>query len=154
MAEARIEAFAAQDDTAADKLAVDRAEAERVVSEFAERLEGARRATHRADVELSTFAASNLAALLSERVPQAQAAVGAVTQALEALTSAHSSWLAVETESMRLLRLAGHDTRDQPRFPERLAELVRDARRAGDEIVPLPLPVARRRATVEAGGRS
>lgn len=142
ISEARLEAFAAQDEKAAKALAAERADAEQRVAEFAERAEGAHRATARADVELGAFAASNLPALLREREPDAQAAVKAVSDALEALDRANGAWHAVESESMRLLRLAGRDTRDQPRFPERLADVVRDARRAGDIVVPLPLPVA------------
>jgi hypothetical protein len=46
----------------------------------------------------------------------------------------------VESEAAALLRLAGRDTRDLPRFPELLANLVRDARRAGGVGVPTPLP--------------
>ena len=142
ISEARLEASAAQDEKTAKTLAAERADAEQRVAEFAERAEGAHRATARADVELGAFAASNLPALLRERVPDAQAAVKAVRDALEALDKANGAWQAVESESMRLLRLAGRDTRDQPRFPERLADVVRDARRAGDTVVPLPLPLA------------
>jgi hypothetical protein len=39
-----------------------------------------------------------------------------------------------------LLRTAGRDTGALPVFPERLAGLVRDARRAGGSDVPAPLP--------------
>jgi hypothetical protein len=142
ISEARLEAFAIQDEAAAATLALEREQAERTVADFAERAEGARRAVLRAEVEASTFAAANLQALLRERVPQAQEAVKAVTDALEALDAAHAAWHAIEADSMQLLRLAGQDTRSQPRFPERLADLVRDARRVGGADVPLPLSAA------------
>lgn len=93
----------------------------------------------RAEDDASTFAADHLEALLRERLPQAREAVKAVKDALHALQAAHSAWHAVESDSMRLLRRAGQNTTSQPRFPERLAELVRDAQRAGAVDVRLPL---------------
>jgi hypothetical protein len=138
--EGLVEAFARGDEVAAGRLASERADAEWAVA--AERLEGARRATQRAEVELSTFARENLEGLLRERVPQANAAAHAVTDALEALHAAHAEWTSVEVASMALLRLAGQRTDSQPRFPPALAALVRDARRVDAGNVPLPLPVA------------
>ena len=39
-----------------------------------------------------------------------------------------------------MLRLAGEDTRDMPRFPEEVHRLDRDAKRLGGAKVPLPVP--------------
>jgi hypothetical protein len=62
-----------------------------------------------------------------------------VERAVEQLGEAHSRWNSVEAEIASLLRLSGNDTGTLPRFPQRLADLVRDARRA-DVSVPAPLP--------------
>jgi hypothetical protein len=138
--EALVDAFARGDEVAAERLTSERADAERAVA--AERLEGARRATQRAEVELGTFAREHLDELLRERVPQANAAVHAVADTLEALLAAHAEWTSIEAASMGLLRLAGQRTDNQPRFPAPLAALVQDARRVDAGEVPLPLPVA------------
>jgi hypothetical protein len=140
LTEARVEAFAAHDENAAEELQGERTAADATVAEFAERLEGARRGVQRAEAERAEFATHNLAGLVSERAPEAQAAVRAVTDALDALQAARGAWSAAESECMALLRLAGHNTSSLPRFPEALSNLVRDARRAGGAVVPVPLP--------------
>jgi ABC-type taurine transport system substrate-binding protein len=109
--------------------------------EAGERLEGAKRAVARAEVERSTFAVENADGLIAERRPDALAAVEEVEAAVQRLSEAHGRWHAVSGEVAGLLRLAGRDSRDIPSFPAELEELVRDARRAGGVPVPAPLPV-------------
>jgi len=141
--DAIVEAHAVGDAATAARLSKDRARLEGATLRGAEeRLEGARVALSRAEVEVSTFAASNLQGLLAERQPDAQAAVEAVEAAVEALGQAQAGWNAAEADTAALLRLAGADTGSLPKFPERLATLVRDARRAGQVGVPAPLPIA------------
>jgi hypothetical protein len=79
-------------------------------------------------------------ALIAEREPDARAAAAAVEQAVEQLGRAYAQWSGVESDVAALLRLAGRNAGTLPRFPELLANLVRDARRAGGVDVPLPLP--------------
>jgi hypothetical protein len=141
---ARVEAFAERNDALADTLAGERTKTEASVAELAERLKGAHRAVQRAKAEQCEFAAHHLAELIRERMPDAEAAAEAVTNALDALAAAYQTWTAIEADSMALLRLAGQRTTSQPRFPETLRELIRDARRAGGVNVPLPLPAEHR----------
>jgi hypothetical protein len=68
-------------------------------------------------------------------MPEAVAAARAVEQ----FGHAYGQWQAVAAEIVGLLRLAGGDT-SLPAFPERLASLVRDARRADGVQVPPPIP--------------
>jgi hypothetical protein len=85
-------------------------------------------------------ALSRCRGLIAELAPPARAAARGVEEAVEQLGKAHAAWHAAEAECIGLLRLAGRDSRDMPAFPERLADLVRDARRAGRVGVPAPLP--------------
>jgi hypothetical protein len=108
--------------------------------EAEERLEGAKRAVAKAEAERGLFAAENVDGLIAERRADATAAAAAVEGAVEQLGQAHAQWTGLENEVAALLRLAGRDTRGMPRFPERLADLVRDARKAGGVEVPPPVP--------------
>jgi chromosome segregation ATPase len=108
--------------------------------EAEERLEGARRAVSRAESERGMFAREHADALVAERRPDAVAAAQAVENAIEQLGEAHQRWQTVAAEVAGLLRLAGRDSRDMPTIPERLTDLVRDARRAGGVGVPPPIP--------------
>jgi hypothetical protein len=139
--DAIVEAHAVGDDAEAARLSVERATLEGgVIRDAEERVEGARVALSRAEVELSMFAASNVDGLLAEWQPDAFAAVEAVEAAVAGLEQARSRWLAVQADAASLLRLAGQGTSELPVFPERLETLVRDARRAGGVAVPAPLP--------------
>ncbi len=139
--DAIVEAHADADEASAAKAAAERDRVESVeLRDARERLEGARRAAQRATVEHATFATANLDALIKEVTPAAVAAAGEVTGALERLDQAHRQWQAVQSDVAALLRLAGRDTRDIPEFPQRLTDLVRDARRAGGLAVPPPVP--------------
>ena len=141
--DAVIDAHADGDEQRAAKASRERAELEQsALREAQERLEGARRAVQRADVERSTFAVQSIDALIAEREPDARAAARAVEEAVERLGQARAAWNAVEADVAALLRLAGKNTGELPRFPEALATLVRDARRAGGVDVPAPLPRA------------
>jgi hypothetical protein len=69
-----------------------------------------------------------------------EAAVAAVKDAVGQLVAAKARWDAIAAEMAKLLRLAGRSTQHIPTFPSELAELVRDARRADQGDVPLPIP--------------
>jgi hypothetical protein len=139
--DAIVEAHAIGDTAEATRLSTERAKLEGgVIRDAEERLAGARVAVSRAEVELSTFAASNVEGLLAESRPAALAAVQAVEAAVAGLEQARSEWNAVQADVAGLLRLAGQSTRDLPVFPPRLDTLVQDARRAGGVDVPAPLP--------------
>jgi hypothetical protein len=141
LTDAVADAYAANDEAKAAKASKQRAALEQgSLREAEERLEGARRAAQRADVERATFAAENIDGLLAERQVDALAVARAVEDAVEDLGHAHARWNGVESEVSGLLRLAGRDTRDVPAFPEPLAALVRDARRSGGVEVPPPFP--------------
>jgi hypothetical protein len=105
-----------------------------------ERLEGAKRAVTKAEAERGLFAAENVDGLIDEREPDARGVAAAVEQAVEQLGRAYVQWTGVESDVAALLRVAGRNSGTLPRFPELLANLVRDARRAGGVEVPLPLP--------------
>ncbi len=133
--------YAQVDEPAAAKASAARAKLEAgAVRECEERLEGARRAVQRAEVERATFTAESISGLLGERSAEASAAAGAVEDAVLRLAQAQKEWTAVESEVGALCRLAGRDTRNMPRMPVQVAELVRDARRAAGVRVPAPLP--------------
>ena len=87
-----------------------------------------------------TTGAPNIEGLLRERHPSARAAVKAVAASVAALGQAQGKWNQVQADVAALLRLAGQNTGTLPRFPETLATLVRDARRAGGVAVLPPLP--------------
>jgi hypothetical protein len=143
LTDAVAEAYADDDEARAAKASKQRATLELgSLRDAEERLEGARRAQQRADVERATFAAENLPGLLHERADEAQAVARQVEQALARLMQAHVAWTATEQDVAALFRLAGRETRDVARFPAELAELVRHARRVGAIEVPAPLPVA------------
>jgi hypothetical protein len=149
LTDAVADAFADDDEARAAKASKQRASLEQGgLREAEERLEGARRAARRADVERAAFAAENIDGLIAERRGDALAVARAVEDAVAELGQAHARWNGVESEVAALLRLAGRDTRDVPTFPERLATLVRDARRADGLQVPAPLPGQRAFASV------
>lgn len=149
LTDAIADAYADNDEARAAKASKQRASLEDgSLREAEERLEGARRAVQRADVERATFAAENIDGLLAERQGDALAVARAVENAVEDLGQAHAAWNGVESDVAGLLRLAGRDTRDVPTFPDPLANLVRDARRAGGVGVPAPLPQALQPVTV------
>ena len=146
-----VEAHAVGDDAAVARLSKDREQLEGgAIRDAEERLEGARVAVSRAEVEVSTYAASNIEGLLRERHPSARAAVKAVAASVAALGQAQGKWDTVQADVAALLRLAGQNTGSLPRFPETLATLVRDARRAGGVDVPAPLPAPLKAARVIA----
>lgn len=151
LTDAVTDSYADGDEARAAKASKQRASLEQgSLREAEERLEGARRAAQRADVERATFAAGNIEGLLGEREADALAAARAVEGAVEELGRAHARWNGVESEIAALLRLAGRDMRDMPRFPAQLETLARDARRAGGVDVPLPLPGERMYTTIAA----
>jgi hypothetical protein len=136
-----VDAHADGDDARAAKASRERATLEAGgAREAGERLEGARRAAQRAEADRATFLVENVDALIAEREPDARAAAQAVEEAVERLGQAQAAWNAVEADVAALLRLAGKNTGELPQFPEALATLVRDARRAGGVDVPAPLP--------------
>jgi hypothetical protein len=140
--DAVVDAHADGDEQRAAKASRERDKAESdTLRDTAERLEGARRAAQRADVERATFAAENLPGLVREHADQAHAVARRVEEALDGLAQAHGAWVGVAQDVAGLCRLAGQETRDVPRFPAELAELVRHARRVGAVDVPAPLPV-------------
>jgi len=148
--DAVIEAHADGDDARARKASAARDKAEQgTLRDAAERLEGATRAVTKAEAELGLFAREHADALVAERAPDARAAADAVEAAVEQLGRAHAAWQGVASEVAGLLRLAGRDT-SLPAFPEQLATLVRDARRADGVTVPPPVPSAARAVTVKA----
>ena len=136
-----LDAYAAGDDDKAAKASGERAELERSgLQEAQERLEGSKRAVAKVEAERGLYAAEHVDRLITERSADATAVVAAAEDAIEHLAPAQARWNAVEADMVALLRLAGQDTSAMPRFPERLAALVRDARRASDVSVPPPLP--------------
>lgn len=140
--DAILDAHADGDEQRAAKASKERAKLEGgALRDAEERLEGAKRAVSRAEAERGVFAAENIDGLLIERGSDAMAVAKAAEGALERLGEAHAAWGAMEQEIGGLLRLAGRDTRDLARFPEPLANLVRDARRIGGVRVPAPLPL-------------
>jgi hypothetical protein len=140
LTDAVIDAHADGDDGRAAKAGCERDETQNVtLREAGERLEGAKRAVARAEVERATFAAENVERLIAERRPDALQAVEEVEAAVARLTEAHGRWHAVAGEITALLRLAGRDSRWMPSFPAELEQLVRDARRAGGVSVPAPV---------------
>ena len=102
-------------------------------------MEAAQRAVGLADAEHGSYAAQNLPELLLERSPDARAAADAVEQAVADLVQAKVKWDAIQADAIALLRLAGASTAGLPSFPNRLADLVRDARRVGGIGCPPPI---------------
>jgi hypothetical protein len=138
--DAVIDAHADGDEARARKAGTERDKAERTtLRDAAERLEGARRAVVKAEADLGLFAREHADALLAEQRPAAVAAAQGVEDAVEQLGEAHARWQAVAADVVGLLRLAGRNT-SLPAFPERLADLVRDARRSDGVLVPPPVP--------------
>jgi len=136
-----VSAHADGNDARAAKASKERAKLEQTtLREAAERLEGAKLAVSRSEAERGLFARNNIDALLRERAKECSAAAQATEAAVEQLGQAHARWHAVEAELAALLRLAGRSTGDLTRFPEALATLVRDARRAEGVGVPAPGP--------------
>jgi hypothetical protein len=82
----------------------------------------------------------------AERLPDAETAVSSVKDAVGQLVAARSRWEQVAAETMSLLRLAGRSTAHVPKLPSQLEQLTRDARRARDIEVPLPVPGVPQRA--------
>lgn len=141
LTDAIADAYADNDEARAAKASKQRASLEQgTLREAEERLEGAGLAVQRADVERSAFAVESIDALIAEREPDARAVAQAVEDAVERLGQAQAAWNAVEADVAALLRLAGKNTGELPPFPEALATLVRDARRAAGVDVPTPLP--------------
>jgi formate dehydrogenase maturation protein FdhE len=139
LAEEIIECHATGDDVRATKLGKTRARLEGVaIREAGERLEGAKRAIDRAEVERSAFCMEHADELLAERRPDAEAAAAAVRDAVEALAAAQKMWDSAQSDLAAISRLAGPSTESLPRFPEALADLTRHARRAGQVDVPTP----------------
>jgi hypothetical protein len=139
--DATIDAFADGDERRAAKASKERDAAEgTTLRNCAERLEGAKRAVAKAEAALGLFARENVDGLLQERRAEGLAAAQAVEDAVEQLAQAHALWNTVYGDVAALLRSAGRDSRDVPKFPERLAELVRAARRADSVQVAPPLP--------------
>jgi hypothetical protein len=130
--DAVIDAHSDGDEQRAAKASRERDKAEQVTLRDAEeRLEGAKRAVAKAEAERGLYAAENVDGLIAERQPDARAAAQAVEDAVEELGRAHAVWSGVESDVAALLRVAGRNPGALPRFPELLANLVRDARRAG-----------------------
>jgi len=142
LGEARVEAFASADETLAEKIQDERLRAEATVLDFAERVAGAERAADRAQAKRAEFAADNFTAILEERTPDALAATSAVRDAIEALVRAQREWEGFAADVVALQRAAALPTGTVPTFPEPLAALARDARRAGGTTVPAPLPAS------------
>ncbi len=140
LTESRVEAFAAGDERLADKLLAERQAAEATVREFEERVAGAERAAQRAEAEQAQFATHNCDALFTERGPAADAAVGAVKDAVGQLVAAKQAWDGIAAATAVLLRFAGRSTADIPSFPAQIGDLAKDARRAGAVDVPRPVP--------------
>jgi hypothetical protein len=141
LTDAVTDAYADGDEAKAAKASKQRAALEHgSLREAQERLEGAKRAVAKAEAERGLYAAENVDGLIAEREPDARAAAQAVEDAVEHLGQAHTQWTGVESDVSALLRVAGRNAGTLPRFPELLANLVRDARRAGGVGVPLPLP--------------
>lgn len=136
-----LEAHADGDDARAAKASKERAKLEQTtLREAAERLEGARRGVTRAEADRGLFAREHIDAMVRELAPERSAVARAVEDAVEQLAQAHARWNAVEAEVLALLRLAGRNTGETTRFPEALATLIRDVRRAGGAGVPAPGP--------------
>jgi len=149
LTDAVTDAYADDDEDRAAKASKQRAALEQgSLREAEERLEGAKRAVANAEAERGLFAAENVDGLIAERQPDARAAAQAVEEAVEQLGRAHAAWTGVESDVAALLRVAGRNLGTLPRFPELLANLVRDARRAGGVGVPVPLPGERAYATI------
>jgi hypothetical protein len=130
-----IEAHAEGNDALGTKLSKARARAEGVgIRDASERLEGAKRAVQRAEVERSVYAAEHVDGLLAERKPDAEAAAQAVQDAVEALATAQKQWDAAQSDLATILRLAGRSSEGLPQFPPALADLVRSARRAQVDV--------------------
>jgi hypothetical protein len=139
--DAVIDAHAEAHEGKARKASAERDEAERTtLRDASERLEGAVRAVAKAEAEHGLFAVEHCAALLEELTPGAVAVARAVDEALQELVRSHAELTAFEADVAALLRNAGRDARDLPRFPEQLARLMRDARRAAGVDVPPPVP--------------
>jgi len=141
LTDAVLEAHAVGDDGRAAKASKQRAALESTtLRDAAERLEGAKLAVTRAEADRGLFARENIDRLLAEWAPESSAVAQAVEDAVEQLGQARDRWVAVEAEVLGLLRLAGRDTGATSRFPERLATLIRDAKREGGAGVPAPGP--------------
>jgi hypothetical protein len=135
-----VEAHAAGNMALAEKLSTDRERLEgSAVRDAGERVEGASRALMRAEAERGLFAVESIDGLLAEIEPDARAAASAVEEAVEQLGHAQARWNAVQADVAAVLRIAGQSTQ-LPQFPERLATLVREAKRAGGVGVPAPVP--------------
>jgi hypothetical protein len=139
----RIDALAGGDDELADRLQAERAEAERAAGDLADRLKAARLAAQRAENDRQQFAAGNLDGLLMEHRRDAEAAVVAVHDALEALQAAHGQWRDAETATAHLLRLGGRPRERTPAFPSDLGDLIRRLGRSSADV-PVPLPTGGR----------
>ena len=74
----------------------------------------------------------------AHRKHRPQAAAEAVEQAVADLARAKARWDAVQADAVSLLRTAGASTAGLPSFPNRLADLVLDARRADGIDCPPP----------------
>jgi hypothetical protein len=140
LSEARVEAFAASDEPLADRLQAERLKPEATVRELQERVAGADLAIQRAEAERAQFATHEAEAIFAERAADADAAVAAVKDAVGQLVAAKARWESIAAETANLLRLAGRSTAHGPTFPVQLGELAKDARRAGEIDVPLPIP--------------
>jgi hypothetical protein len=139
LSEAVIEAHAVGDNALGVKLSKQRARAEGAgLRDASERLEGAKRAVDRAEVERATFCAENVDRLLREKKPDADAAAQAVQDAVAALAAAQKQWDSAQSGLAAILRLAGRSTEGLPVFPTALVDLTRHARRAGQVDVPSP----------------
>jgi hypothetical protein len=141
LTDAIADSYADNDEPRAAKASKQRAALEQAgLREAEERHEGAKRAVAKAEAERGLFVMANIDGLIAERRDDATAAALAVEDAVEQLGQAQAAWNAVESDVAALLRLAGRDVSSLPRFPEPLALLVRDARRADGVRVPTPIP--------------
>ena len=136
LSEQIVELHTSGDDDGAVRLGKRRARLEGAgLREAGERLEGAKRAVDRAEVERATFCSANADALLLERKPDAEAAAQAVQDAVEALAQAQKQWDSAQSDLATILRLTGRSSEGLPAFPPALAS-SRHARRAGQVDVP------------------
>jgi len=135
------EAYAVGDDDQAEKLSRARTKLETgSVRDADEKLAGAQRALARAQADRTTFITDNVDGMIEERTPDALAVAKAAEDAAVEIARVQARWQGEHAEVSELLRTAGRSTSDLPLFPEALASIVRDARRAGGTHVPPPLP--------------
>jgi len=149
----RIDAYSDDDERKAAALKKRTVDAAAKAVELDERRQGADIAATKAQRERDAFVAENHAALVSERIPVATAAVKQIEDAIAALGEGVRLWTAEQQAQVDLLRpIPGRDGREVPELQCR--ELVRDLRRATADGVPMPVPEVREKARRELADKS